>query len=253
VVQNNNIPVPTSSNFVFLVAGSSPSGGLTRVGRFTAGSPFTKMLMDVNDAGVEAQVNNLSSGSISSFDPTTGRGTLSFSSSTATYSFVFYLSSPNDGVIQDVSPSNTPGFSRVVADGSILAQSGSPFTSSNVSGNYAMNWSGLETTGGTGVQGEEDLLSQVAISNLSLSGTSDIFQFSSLTLFTDKGTGGQINFNGGDGAGDDGKRVDMNVNLSNTSQIDMVVYIISPQLAFFANRDNNGALRIVAGILKAQQ
>jgi hypothetical protein len=252
VVQNNNIPVPTSSNFVFLVAGSSPSGGLTRVGRFTVGSPFTKMLMDVNNAGVEAQVNNLSGGSIGSFDPTTGRGTLSFSSSTATYSFVFYLSSPNDGVIQDVSPSNTSGFSRVVADGSILAQSGSPFTSSNISGTYAMNWSGLETTGGT-FQDEEDLVSQVKISNLSLSGTSDIFQFSSATLFKNLGTKGTITFNGGDGTGDDGMRVDLTVNLSQASPIKMVVYIVNPQLAFFINTNVSGAPRNVAGILKAQQ
>jgi hypothetical protein len=33
----------------------------------------------------------------------------------------------------------------------------------------------------------------------------------------------------------------------------MVVYIVNPQLALFANRDNSGAQRIVAGILKAQQ
>jgi len=98
------------------------------------------------------------------------------------------------------------------------------------------------------------LLSQVTATNLSLSGISDIFQFTTtnLTPQFDIGTNGQITFNGGDGTNGDGNRVFMNVNLSNTSAIDMVVYIVSPQLAFFENRDNNGAPRIVAGVLRAQ-
>ena len=98
-------------------------------------------------------------------------------------------------------------------------------------------------------------MSQVKVSSLSLSGTSDIFQFTSTTLtpITDIGTKGTITFNGGDGAGDDGKRVDMTVNLSGASPIKMVVYIVNPQLAFFINTNQSGAPRIVAGILKAQQ
>jgi len=261
VLQGNSIPASLStinSSFAFLVAGGSGNGGLTRVGRFTAsGSTLSKMLMDVNDAATEIQFNNLSNGSITAYDGTTGRGTLSFQDSNGqTYSFVFYLNSATAGVIQDVSPSNTAGLVRVVADGSILGQSGSPFSSSNISGTYAMNWSGLVVAGGSfPIQDEEDLLAQVKVTNLSLSGTSDLFQFTSATLtpIFDVGTAGQITFNSGNGSGDDGKRVDMDVNLSKTSPIHMVVYIVRPQLAFFANRDNNGAQRIVAGILEAQQ
>jgi hypothetical protein len=33
----------------------------------------------------------------------------------------------------------------------------------------------------------------------------------------------------------------------------MVVYIVSPQLAFFENSNNNGTQRLVAGVLEAQQ
>jgi hypothetical protein len=259
VSQGSNLPTgPTAINgsFAFLVGGSSANGGLTRVGRFTVtNGALSKILMDVNNAANETQVPGLSSGNITAFDPMTGRGTLSFSNATTTYSFVFYLSSPSSGVIQDVSAPTGSTTAVVVADGSLLMQSGSPFTASNISGTYAMNWSGLETAGGTGFQDEEDLVSQVKVSNLSLSGTSDIFQFTSTTLTpqTDIGTGGTITLNAGDGAGDDGIRVDLNANLSGAKSIDMVVYIVSPQLAFFANRDNNGSQRIVAGILKAQQ
>jgi len=98
-------------------------------------------------------------------------------------------------------------------------------------------------------------VSLVKVSTLSLNGTSDIFQFTSNTLtpITNVGTGGSINFNGGDGAGDDGKSVSMTVQLSQIKPIHMVVYIVSPQLAFFENSDNTGTNRIVAGILQAQQ
>jgi hypothetical protein len=247
-----------NSSFVFLVAGAAgdTGGGLIRVGRFTANgaSPLTKMFMDQNDATVHGVFNGLNNGLITSYDASTGRGVFSFNDSSGnTYSFVFYLSSANAGVIQDASVGNV---TAAVADGSILVQSGSPFTSSNISGAYGLNWSGVVTNRGAGIQDEEDLVSQVKVSSLSLTGTSDIFQFSSSSALmpnTNVGTTGQINFNNGDGTNGDGNRVSMAVNLSATSQIHMVVYIANPQLAFFANSDNNGTERIIAGILKAQQ
>ena len=258
VLQSNSIPASLSainSSFAFLVAGSSPNGGLTRVGRLTAsGSTLSKMLMDVNDSTDEIQFNNLSNGSITDYDPTIGRGTFSFQDSNGTtYSFVFYLSSASGGVIQDVSPSNTAGFARVVADGSILTQSGSPFTSSNISGTYAMNWSGLVVASGT-VQDEEDLLAQVTVSNLSLSGTADIFQFTTATPAPqlDFGVAGSITIAGDGTSSASGQRNNMSVNLHNAAPIHFVVYFVNPQFAFFANSDDNGSPRIVAGLLKAQ-
>ena len=253
VAQSGGTPPPSpSGSFVFLVSGSSANGGLTRVGRLTvSGSTLSNMIMDVNNGGTQ---NEFGSGSLSmgaiSYDATTGRGTLSFQSSiTSVYSFVFYLSSPSSGVIQEVSGTPGTGIATVVADGSIAAQSGSPFTSSNISGPYAISWSGLVTSGGSfGSQDEEDFLGQVNVSNLSLSGTSDIFQFTGVTLNLNIGTSGQIAING-DGTSNN----TMNVSLSQVTPIHMVVYVVSPQLAFFANRDNNGAMRIVAGVLEAQQ
>jgi hypothetical protein len=261
VLQSNTIPASLAainSSFTFIVAGSSPNGGLTRVGRLTAnGATLNQMLMDVNDATNEIQFNNLSNGSISAYDATTGRGLLSFQDSNGTvYSFVFYLSSASGGVIQDVSPSNTVGFARVVADGSIITQSGSPFTSSNISGTYAMNWSGLVVAGGSfSIEDEEDLLAQVTVSNLNLSGTADMFQFTSATLTPqlDFGVAGSIAITGDGTSSTSGQRNGMTVNLNNTAAIHMVVYFVNPQLAFFANRDNHGTPRVIAGILKLQQ
>ena len=249
------VPAAPSGSFVFLVAGSSANGGLTRVARFdVSASTVSKLLMDVNNAGTETEFgpSALTMPSIT-YDAATGRGVVSFqSSSTNLYSFVFYLNSASNGVIQEVSPNDaTPAFA--VADGTIAGQSGGPFTSSNITGPYAMNWSGLVTSGGSFAnQDEEDLLAQQTVTSLKLSGTYDLFQFTGLTLQTDRGSTGSITFNG-DGTGGDGKNTTMTVNLSNASPIDMVLYFVNPQLAFFANRDNNGAQRIVAGILKAQQ
>jgi hypothetical protein len=252
------VPAAPSGSFAFLVAGSTAHGGLTRVARFAlSGTTVSNLLMDVNNAGTETEFgpSALTNASISNYDPNTGRGLVSFQSSSLNlYAFVFYLSSANTGVIQEVSPNDTtPAFA--VADGTIALQSGSPFTSSNITGPYAMNWSGLVTS--SGVQDEEDLLAQETITSLNLTGTYDLFQFTGLSLGTNPlGTGlgstGSITFNG-DGTGGDGKNTVMTVQLSNASPIHMVVYFVNPQLAFFANSDNNGAQRIVAGILKAQQ
>ena len=253
VAHSGGTPPPAASgSFAFLVSGASANGGLTRVGRLSvSGSSLSNIIMDVNNGGSQTEFGSgsLSMGTIG-YDPTTGRGTLSFqSSSVNVYSFVFYLSSPSTGVMQEVSGAPASGLAAVVADGSLAAQSGSPFSSSNISGPYAMSWSGLVTSGGSfAAQDEEDLLAQATISNLNLSGTSDIFQFTGVTLNTDVGTSGQITLNG-DGTSNNM----MNVNLSGVAPIHMAVYIVNPQLAFFANRDNNGAMRIVAGVLEAQQ
>ena len=256
-VSQAGIPGGLTGGFVFVVGGSSANGGLTRVGRFTVSNmTLGQMLMDVNDASNEAQFNNLSNGSITSYDSTTGRAQVSFRDSGGqVYSFVFYLSSANSGVIQDISPSGTVGFARVTADGSIELQSGSPFTSANVSGTYAMNWSGLVVAGGSfPIEDEEDLLAQANVTSLTLSGAADLFQFTSATLTPrlDLGVGGAIQING-DGASDDGHRNGMTVNLTGANPINFVVYVVNPQLAFFANRDNSGTPRVVVGILKLQQ
>jgi len=252
-VLSASVPPSPSGSFAFLVSGSSTSGGLIRVGRFTvSGSSLSNILMDKNNGGSETEPSISSSNTNVTYDSTTGRGMLSFQSSAANvYSFVFYLSAANSGVIQEVSGPAGSASAVVVADGSILAQSGSPFSSSNVSGPYAMNWSGLVTASGLGMD-EEDLLSQVTLSNLNLSGTSDIFQFTGVTLNTDFGTAGSINFNGGDGTGGDGKSASMTVKLSGISQINMIVYVVNPELAFFVS-GNNSPTRIVAGLLEAQR
>jgi fibronectin-binding autotransporter adhesin len=254
VIQNNP-PAALNSGFAFIVAGSSGSGGVTRVGRFTAnGASVTSVLLDTNNAGAFHQTNTTNSASISLDSANPGRGTITFTDPTLSvpFTFVFYLSSATSGVIQDVSQSNKGATD--VADGSLVAQSGSPFSSSNITGTYAMNWSGLslQNGGSFSVQDEEDLVAQATVSNLNLTGAADIFQFQNGVPVPDLVVSGSITA-GGDGTGGGGQRNTMNVKLTKSSSatVNFVVYFVNPQLGFFAN--NQGSTRIVAGILKTQQ
>jgi hypothetical protein len=259
VMQSNNIPASVSSlsgGFVFVVAGSSGNGGLTRVGRFTAnGASLTNVLMDTNNAGAFAQTNSATNTAVTLDPANPGRGTITFTANNfqVPLSFVFYLSSATQGVIQETTQS-AQGVAAAVADGSIAAQSGSPFTSSNVKGTYAFNWSGLsiQNGGSFAVQDEEDLVGQASVSNLNLSGAADIFQFQSVVgPKANLGVGGSITIRG-DGTGGDGQRSTISVNLTGANPINFVVYFVNPQLAFFANTSTSST-RIVVGILKAQQ
>jgi hypothetical protein len=259
VAQSNVAPAALSStSFAFIVAGSDGSGGVTRVGRFTSnGAMVTNVLEDTNDAGRFIQTNSGTNTSISFDAAVPGRGTLMFTDPNfpnAPGKYVFYLSSATQGVIQEQT-ANKSGVVNV-ADGTIAAQSGSPFTSSNISGTYALSWSGLsvQNGGGFSVQDEEDLLSQVTVSSLKLNGAADIFQFQSGVPVFDLVTSGSISI-AGDGTSSNGNasRNAMSVKLvkGNSTTVDFVVYFVNPGLAFFTN--NQGASRTVAGILKVQQ
>jgi hypothetical protein len=259
--QSSNVPTNVSSinsSFVFIVAGSSGSGGITRVGRFTAiGATVTNVLEDTNDAGRFILTNGATTAGVSLDAANPGRGTFTFTDPNfpnAPSSFIFYLSSPTQGVIQETT-SNSNG-AVDIADGSITAQTSNGFSSTNIAGTYAINWSGLslQNGGSFAVQDEEDIVGQATVSSLSLSGAADIFQFQSGVPVFDLVASGSISI-AGDGTSSTGSssRNTMSVKLvkNNSTTVNFVVYFVNPQLAFFTNnRDSN---RIVAGILKAQQ
>jgi len=254
-VSQSGLPVNVAainSGFSFIVAGSTGAGGLTRVGRFTVGgSSVSNVLVDTNNADMFTQTTGATAPGIT-FDPTTGRGTVTFLGNglTTPFSFVFYLSSASQGVIQETTQS-AQGVVAAVADGTLAAQSGGPFSTSNITGNYAINWTGLSLQ--NGVQDEEDLVGQAAVSSLALTGAADIFQFQALAPQPNNALSGSIAING-DGTGGDGKRSTMLVTLTQggaSTNVNFVVYFVNPQLAFIANTGTSST-RIVAGTLQAQ-
>jgi len=256
IAQSNSVPTSTAAfngSFAFILSGSSTTGGITKIGRFTAnGATVANVLADVDDTGAQHPSNFFSNGNITFDAANPGRGHVTFLDNSFPFTLVFYLSSANSGVIQDVTETATgSGIGVVIADGSLAAQSGGPFTGSNITGTYAMNWSGIVTTGSNfPIQDEEDLLAQTTVTNLALSGTADLFQFTTVTLRTGLGVGGSIAING-DGTSGDGHRNGLTVNLTGANSIGFVIYIINPQTAFFAV--NSGNTHLDAGILKFQQ
>jgi hypothetical protein len=258
VAQDNTIPANTAalnSGFAFLVAGSSGSGGLTRVGRFTAnGATVSNVLVDTNNAGQFTQTTGATNASVTLDAANPGRGTVTFKGNNLStpFTFVFYLSSDRLGVIQEITQSNG-GVAAAVADGTIAAQTGNPFSSSNIANGYALNWSGLSLQ--NGINDEEDLVGQVKVTSLSLSGAADIFQFQAPAPQFDNAVSGSIVIKG-DGTGGDGtaNRNTILVTLTKngaSTNVNFVVYFVSPQLAFITNTSTSST-RLVAGILKAQ-
>jgi hypothetical protein len=228
------------------------------VGRFTAnGATVTAVLEDTNDGGKFIKTDSATAASISLDAANPGRGTFTFTDPNfpnAPSTFVFYLSSATQGVIQEQTANK--GVAVDVADGTLAAQTGSPFASSNITGTYALSWSGLslQNGGGFSVQDEEDLVGQVTVSSLNLTGAADIFQFQSGVPVFDLVTTGSISI-AGDGTSSTGSssRNTMTVKLAkgNTTTVNFVVYFVNPQLAFFMN--NQDPNRTVAGILQTQQ
>lgn len=255
-VIQTSAPASLSNGFVFVVAGTSATGGgITRIGRFTAsGAAVNSVLVDTNNVGVFTSTNSATNGSVALDPANPGRGTVTFKDPNLSlpFTFVFYLTSATNGVIQDITQSSVNGPTDV-ADGTIAGQTGNPFSSTNITGTYAMNWTGLSLQ--SGVADEEDLVGQTTVSSLALTGAADIFQFQNLNgPQTGNALTGTITV-GGDGAGDDGKRSTMAVTLTKNGQtttVDFVVYFASPQLAFFANTSTSST-RIVDGVLETQQ
>jgi hypothetical protein len=151
LLQSGAIPAQNSDlngSFVFLSGGSVTSGNfgpISRLGRMSANGAgvVSAVAFDENDDGNNTHISessNLSDAtySMDTNNPGSGRGTFTFhNSSVGTISYVFYFSSPTQAVLQDVSPG-------VVSGGNMLAQTGSPFTTSATAGNYIFNWTGIQ-------------------------------------------------------------------------------------------------------------
>ncbi len=162
LVQTGTIPATTAAftgSFAYLVGGSSITtstfGPDASVARFTVSGTGTigTISYDENNDGTHitiTQGTNISSATyaIDTNYSGSGRGTFTFTDSTnGTFSYVFYLYSPTSGVIQDVS-------ANIIADGTLLGQSGSPFTLSGLAASYAYNWNGVNVTSSN----EEDFI-----------------------------------------------------------------------------------------------
>jgi hypothetical protein len=250
VAQTGTIPTATSGltgSFAFILGGSNLVGADVRGGRVTlSGGAVSNVELDDDNSSASGSGNSnhsaIPEGTISGASYTIdtsgdGRGTLTFNDSSAgTFSFIFYLISPTQAVIQDVSTGNTTG-PIVVSDGSMKMQTGSPFTTTGEGGNWAFNWSGESVNGKTGLFGEEDFLGQYTqTSSGSISGGVDFTELSANSVVTNGALSGTMTI-----AGDGTLRNTYSVTLatSPSATLNFAAYVVDANTLFVVGVDTH--------------
>jgi hypothetical protein len=253
VAQTGTIPTTSaalSGSFAFVLSGASISGNDVRAGRMTLNGGLidtTSLIADDDDSSASGSGNSsytkIPNGSLSAAtyaidtaNAGTGRGTLTFTDSKAgTFTFIFYLSSPTQGVVQD----NSPG---IVSDGTIMAQTGGPFTTSALAGNWALNLAGTSVNGTTGGFGEEDFLGQYTLSNAgAISGGVDFTEISASSVVTNAGITGVHSV-----AGDGTQRnpYTFTISASPSATLNFSAYQVDANTFFVVGTDTH---RVIAG------
>src|SRR6202140_4336412 len=251
--------VPTTvaafpGSFVFAVGGAAISqgvfGGLSRAGRFTADANgnITNLSVDEDFSG---GINTFpKSGGFSNVTYTidaagTGRGTLNFTDVTRnqTFQYVFYMATPTQGFIQDDS-------ANVVADGSLLVQSGT-FTAASMAGSYAINWSGVNLANGF----EEDFVGVIpvssAASNNIAGGVVDFTELGDGKIFTGIPVNGLLTLQGdGTLGGAQGNALQLTTSQTPSTTFNFRAYVVNTNTIIFVGVDSG---RVVIGTAVRQQ
>ncbi len=252
VLQSGAIPTQNANftgSFAYLVGGSSTFGvnADASVARFTVSGAGTigAISYDENNDGKAihiAQGTNISNASyaIDTANAGSGRGTLTFSDSTSglTLQYVFYLASPTSGVIQET----TSGY---VADGTMFAQTGSPFTLAGLAGNYAFSWSGVSTTS------VENYLGQYVLASSASNNISGVLDATSLGIngvasHPDSGVQGTLTINS-DGSANNTYQIEAGSSIAPTYGFQ--AYIVNANTLLLVGTDNN---RVLAGFVSRQ-
>jgi hypothetical protein len=258
VAQTGTIPTTASGlsgNFAFIVAGSSLSGSEVRGGRFTLnGGAVTNIQLDDDDSSASGSGNSnhtaIPKGTISAATYTVdssgdGGGTVTFTdSSNGTFSFIFYLISPTQAVIQDVSTGQGT-VPIITADGSMQMQTGT-FTTAAEAGNWGFNWSGLSINGTTGILAEEDFVGQYTqTSSGSISGGVDFTELSARSVVIGAAFSGSLALIG-DGTGRNTYTITLATSPSST--LNFAAYLVDPNTTFVVGVDTHRT--IVGSILR---
>ncbi|MGA2300526.1 MAG: hypothetical protein ABSG77_07520 [Candidatus Acidiferrum sp.] len=250
-LQSGAIPTQDSGftgSFAYLVGGSSTVGPDAAVARFAADGKggIGAISYDENNNGSLrhiSQGSNISNASyaIDTVNAGSGRGTFTFTDSTnGTFTYVFYLISPTSGVIQDVS-------SGFVADGTLLAQTGSSFTLAGLAGNYVFNWSGVDISS----YSVENYVGQYALANSASNNISGVLDGTSLGIngvasYPNSGVQGTLTINSG-GSANNTYQIAAGSSVSPT--YDFQAYIVDANTLLLVGTDKT---RVLAGIVSRQ-
>jgi hypothetical protein len=243
-LSQSNIPTTTagiSGGFVYVMGGSGVGGPLTRAGRFTTtGGNLSNILVDNNNAGTLLSLS-ASTGTYTIDSGGSGRGTITYNvaGQKNAFTYVFYLISPTQAVVQDQSVG-------IVADGSLLVQPSTTISDSSLAGKYAINWSGLSSTNVT--SDEEDLVGQFTLSSASLTGAVDFNEFASGKQFTDVALTGTLKLSA-DPTGHNTFTVNLATNPANNG-ITFFAYVANNNTVLLMGSQGN--VRITGGVLTPQ-
>jgi hypothetical protein len=154
-----------SGSTVLETSGASTGVAIADVGACTASNGVVSAAsIDENNGGTVSSAVGTLSGSYT-MDPC-GRGTLAIGS----HSYVFYIISASDAVLQETT-------SGVVAHGLLVPSQGGPFADATLTGSYAFQLAGTDAAGAAGQR--EDFLGQLTStgSGTGLTGTLDLNDF----------------------------------------------------------------------------
>jgi hypothetical protein len=231
-----NIAFNTASvggSFAFVIAGSGSSGSIGTAGRFTAdgGGGITNVVIDENNNGSITQLPDGSvTGTYTVDSNGFGGGTLTWTDSNkGTFSFIFYLISSTEAVLQETD-------SQIVSDGTFSAQTTSSISAAALAGDYVFSWSGVGTA-------QEDFVGQLTFtSSGSFSGLLDFNEFTSGKQFFDVPISGSLALNG------DGTQANtFTVNLQTTppDAVSFTVYVVDQNTLLLVGVDTN---RVITGM-----
>jgi hypothetical protein len=124
------------ADFAFLLTGSRPAGTIATAGSFSAdgNGHLTTGVLDENVNGTITPNVVFSNGSYTV--DSNGRGTATFTTTSRTYTFVFYLGVAGNAVFQETD-------SNIASDGFFAQQQSAAFSLASIQGNYAVNSKGL--------------------------------------------------------------------------------------------------------------
>jgi len=130
-----------------------------------------------------------------------------------------------------------------VADGTLLAQTGAPFSSSGLATAYAFNWSGVSTA-------EEDFVGAFKTAAASPNGLVDYNEFGAGKQFLNTPFNGVLTI-GGDGTGSTGQHSSFAAGLTGSPAvtINYFAYIANPSTILVMGTGSN---RVIVGVLNAQ-
>jgi hypothetical protein len=250
-LQTGTIPTQVASlngNFAFISAGAAVLGNFGTIARagsgaFSAGSVST-IFLDDNNAGNHHAAGPDSGGSYTIDSAGSGRGTFTFTdSSLGKFSYIFYLFSPTQALLMEIS-------NGLIGSGSMSAQPSS-VSASALAGNYVFNWSGVTIPSSGNVGFEEDFIGQyVQASSGSLTGTSDFTEPGSTSnrqIFTSVPLTGMFNASG---TGRNAYQVTVSPGSgAPSSTINFAAYVAAGNTIYVVSTDSN---RVTAGSVTVQ-